>query len=730
MKLFLQKERLSRKREPVRWDTLFAIIVIAAASIITGCTEQAPGPAVSTQEQSSTPEDPEITAGDVRKGDVDGARITMADSEPGNWLAHGRTYDEQRFSPLGEINRDNVARLGLAWESSAGSTRGLEATPIIVDGVMFTTSTWSRVMALDAKNGALLWEYDPEVQRSWARKMCCDVVNRGVAVWDGKVYVGTLDGYLVALDAETGELLWRVDTLTDRDQYYSITGAPRVVKDKVIIGNGGAEYGVRGYVSAYDSANGELAWRFFTVPGSAEGPFEHKELQQAAATWDPDSSWGGLGGTAWDSMAYDPELDLLYIGTGNGGPWSPYVRSPSGGDNLFLASILALRPDTGQMVWYYQTTPGDAWDYTATQHMILADLQIDGRARKVLMQAPKNGFFYVLDRVSGEVISAQKYVFTNWASHIDMPSGRPVVTGLGNYSEQDRYVFPSAAGGHNWHPMSFSPDSGLVYIPSRDIGWVYSEAGDKWFALGAENIEELSAGQDIPDTSGYLKAWDPVAQRLVWQMELPNIWNGGALSTAGGLVFHGTATGHFYALDDKTGEILLDLNIGTGIIAPPVSYSVDDEQYVAIMAGWGGPAFNTLGGDEALLEYHNSGRVLAFKLDGAAVALPPAVPPRGPFPEPPDIVASGETIEQGRILYIQNCGGCHGVYGSVPMLADLRRLTPEKHELFGDIVLGGLFESTGMSGFADVLTEPEVDAIQAYIVALSREAVTAQGSVD
>ena len=690
-------------------------LLIVAAFILTACSEQTDEPAATAN-----------VAALITAGNVTAERIIAADSEPGNWLSHGRTYDEQRFSPLGQINRENVSRLGLAWETPANSMRGLEATPVIVDGVMYTTSTWSRVMALDAKTGELLWEHDPEVERSWAKKLCCDIVNRGVAVWDGKVYSGTLDGYLVALDAATGKPVWRIDTLTDRSKYYSITGAPRVIKGKVIIGNGGAEYDVRGYISAFDSETGELAWRFFTVPGSATGPFEHEELEMAVTTWDPDSNWKGAGGTAWDSMAYDPELDLLYVGTGNGSPWSQYVRSPSGGDNLFLASVLALRPDSGEMVWHYQTTPGDAWDYTATQHMILADLEIEGQNRKVLMQAPKNGFFYVLDRITGKVISAEKYVFANWASHVDLETGRTVPTGLADYSSKERYVFPSVAGGHNWHPMSYSRNTGLVYIPSRDLGWVHNEAGDKWFGYGVDNLEQLAAGQEVPDSAGYLKAWDPVKQQLVWQMKLPNVWNGGALSTAGGLVLHGTAMGDFYALNDETGEVLLNKFIGTGMIAPPISYSVDGEQYIAIMAGWGGPAFNTLAGNEALLKHRNSGRIIAFKLDGRDIPLPPAVAPRGPFPEPPDINASAETIEQGRMLYVINCGACHGMYGSVPMLPDLRRLTHDKHDIFKQIVLEGLFEPLGMSSFAGDLNEQEVDAIQAYIVALSREAVAEQ----
>jgi quinohemoprotein ethanol dehydrogenase len=651
-------------------------------------------------------------------------RIIDADQEPGNWLAHGRTYSEQRFSPLDQINRDNVAQLGLAWEFGLDSSRGLEATPIVVDGVMYTTSTWSRVKALDAKTGKLLWQFDPEVERAWGKKLCCDVVNRGVAVWQGMVYLGTLDGYLISLDAKTGEQIWRVDTLVDRDAYYSITGAPRVVKGKVIIGNGGAEFDVRGYINAYDANSGELAWRFFTVPGSAKGPFEHEELAAAVSTWDEDSNWKGAGGTAWDSMAYDPELNLLYVGTGNGSPWSQYARSPSGGDNLYLASILALRPEDGKLVWHYQTTPGDAWDYTATQHMILADLDIDGEPRKVLMQAPKNGFFYVLDRASGALISAEKYVFANWASHVDLQSGRPQLTGLGDYSQTPRYVFPSAAGGHNWQPMAYSPNTGLVYIPARDVGWVHSQAGDTWFDLGVDNIEALSEGQQLPETGGYLKAWDPVKQELVWQMKMTNIWNGGALATAGGLVFHGTATGHFYALDDRTGEILADLNTGTGIIAPPISYSVDGEQYIALMAGWGGPAFNTLGGDEALLEHSNGGRIMVFKLGGGRVALPTKASERAAFFAPDEYPSSPELVAQGKPLYVIQCGGCHGLHGSTPMLPDLRRMSPEKHALFQKIVRGGLLEPLGMSSFSDDLSEQEVTAIQAYIIAEAQAAAS------
>ncbi|MCC7413805.1 MAG: PQQ-dependent dehydrogenase, methanol/ethanol family [Gammaproteobacteria bacterium] len=662
---------------------------------------------------------------------VDAARAADAGQEPGNWLLHGRTYDEQRYSPLSQIDRGNVARLGLGWEYRLDSLRGIEATPIVVDGVMYTTGTWSRVYALDAASGALLWQYDPHVPRKWGRKLCCDIVNRGVAVWAGRIYVGTLDGRLVAIDAATGERAWEVDTLVDRSLPYSITGAPRIVKGRVVIGNGGAEYGVRGYVSAYDATTGEWAWRFFTVPGAPGAPLESVELEKAQATWDPrrDPANGG-GGTVWDSLAYDPALDLLYVGTGNGGPWARHKRSPAGGDNLYLASIVALDPDSGRMVWYYQTTPGDNWDFTATQHMILADIEIGGEIRKVLMQAPKNGFFYVLDRTDGTLISAEKFVYVNWASRVDAVTGRPLETGLGDYKDQARYVFPSPAGAHDWQPMSFSPRTGLVYIPAREIGWVFNDGDDYWFTYGVRDLQPLIGEQPVPATAGYVKAWDPVAQRPVWEMRLPNVWNGGTLATAGDLVFFGTATGQLYAVDAASGRILKTIEIGTGIIAAPVSYLAGGKQYVAVMAGWGGPAFNTMQGDEAALRYLNTGRALAFRLDGGEVPLPPPVPPRGEFPEPPVLEATSEQVERGRKLYVGHCGACHGMYGSTPLLPDLRRLTPAKHALFEAIVYAGMLEGNGMAGFSDLLSRDDVRAVHAYVVQLQREARAQRAGAD
>ena len=461
-------------------SNLLPLLAGAALLLTLGACDQAPAPA------TDSPRPPPQAATGPRL-DVDGARIADADQEPGNWLSHGRTYDEQRYSPLDQVNDGNVGQLGLAWYYDFDTNRGLEATPIVVDGVMFATGSWSRVYALDARSGELLWQYDPQVPPEWAVHACCDVVNRGVALWQGSVFVGTLDGRLVSLDAASGAVNWSVQT-TDRGEPYTITGAPRVVKGKVIIGNGGGEYGVRGYVSAYDAATGELSWRFYTVPGNPADGFENAAMERAAATWTGEWWQYGGGGTVWDSMAYDPDLDLLYIGVGNGSPWNQQIRSPGGGDNLFLSSIVALNPDNGEYVWHYQTTPGETWDYTATQHLIRADLEVDGVPRKVIVQAPKTGFFYGLDRQNGELVSADPYVQITWATHVDPETGRPVEVEGARYKEGPALVIPAPYGAHNWHPMAYSPDTGLIYIPAQDVPFVYATDESFTFTPGLWNV--------------------------------------------------------------------------------------------------------------------------------------------------------------------------------------------------------------------------------------------------
>jgi PQQ-dependent dehydrogenase (methanol/ethanol family) len=657
---------------------------------------------------------------------VDHARISGADGEPGSWVTHGRNYAETRESPLTRITPDNVHELGLAWQFEFGSRRGLEATPLVVDGVLYTTGTWSRVYALDAASGRLLWEHDPEVPRAWGVNACCDVVNRGVAIWGDRVFVGTLDGRLVALDRATGEVAWEALTI-DRSRPYTITGAPRVVKGNVIIGNGGSEYGVRGYVSAYDAQTGTLNWRFYTVPGNPDEPFENEAMAMAARTWSGDLWWEvGGGGTVWDSMAYDPELDLLYVGVGNGAPWNRHIRSPGGGDNLFLSSVVALKPGTGEYVWHYQTTPGDSWDYTATAHMILADIEVGGINRQVLMQAPKNGFFYVLDRATGELLSAEKYVEATWASHVDIESGRPVETDNADHSRESRLTRPAPFGGHSWHPMAFNSGTGLVYIPamenvaeySTDLAFEYVPGGH-WnlgqatTTLAAPATEALLRGIVRRLMRGHLLAWDPVAQREVWRVEHSSMWNGGVLTTASGLLFQGAGDGRLVAYRAADGIALWEAEVGSGIVAPPVTYTVDGTQYLAVMAGWGGAAPLTF--DLPETARGGKGALLVFTLNGQAErSAPEPAPDR---PRPPERSGTPAMIEQGQMLYGQHCGRCHGgALMSSGVVPDLRNLSAEKHLIFSNIVLDGVFEDVGMVAFRDVLSEQDARAIQAYVL--------------
>ncbi|MEM1231451.1 MAG: PQQ-dependent dehydrogenase, methanol/ethanol family [Pseudomonadota bacterium] len=663
---------------------------------------------------------------------VNGARIAAANSEPGNWLTHGRTYDEQRHSPLTQVTAKNVEELGLAWYFDTGTKRGLEATPIVVDGVMFSTGSWSIVWAHDARNGELLWTFDPQVDKAWGKYACCDVVNRGVAVWEGKVYVGTLDGRLIALDAGTGEPVWSKQT-TDTEKPYTITGAPRVVNGKVIIGNGGAEYGVRGYVGAYDAATGEEAWRFYTVPGDPSKPFENEAMEMAAKTWRGGKWWEiGGGGTVWDSMAYDPELNQLYIGVGNGSPWNRYIRSPGGGDNLFLSSILALNPDTGELIWHYQTTPGDTWDYTAVQHMILADLTLNGEERKVLMQAPKNGFFYVLDRTTGEFISAEAYVPVNWATHIDPETGRPVENPEAHYANDVKKIRPAPYGGHNWHPMAYNPDAGLVYIPVLDLPFKYGQDNafkynTKEWNTGVDFMQTAPAADpdqllsDLQEVKGFLTAWDPVKQEARWKIEHPMSWNGGILSTAGNLVFQGRADGAFAAYSADKGELLWEFPADIGIIAAPMSYEIDGEQYVTIVAGWGGAFALASGVPRHRNNALTDGRILTFKL-GADLSLPKVEIAYIDIPEPPAMEFTPEQVGHGQKLYHSYCAVCHGagVTSSGGGIPDLRYSTADVHQAWDAIVLQGAYIGKGMAKFDHVLEPADSKAIQAYVIAATQ----------
>ncbi len=649
--------------------------------------------------------------------------LALADGNDGNWLLHGLNYAETRCSPLTQINESNINKLGLDWSLDLGLKRGIEATPIVKDGIMYLTGPWSIVFAVDLRTHNLLWKFDPKVPKSYGEKGCCDVVNRGVALYDNKVFVGTFDGRLIAIDSKTGEKIWEVLTV-DQTKPYTITGAPRVVKGKVIIGNGGAEFGVRGYFTAYDAATGEEVWRFYTVPGDPSKPFENKAMETAAKTWTGNWWEYGGGGTVWDAMAFDPELNLLYVGTGNGSPWDRNQRSPEGGDNLYLSSILAINPDTGDLVWHYQTTPGDSWDFTATQHIVLSDLEIEGKNRKVLMQAPKNGFFYVLDRTNGQLISASKYTYVNWAKAVDLKTGRPIENPIARYGQANVDVAPNYNGGHNWQPMAFNPKLNLVYLPARetfsnygqDTTWVYNKIG---FGTGIGwnlSIGSVKSRPTVNDKKarnvGKLVAWDPIKQKEVWSVEQNNIWNGGLLTTESNLVFQGTADGRLTAYSGNVGKLIWEANLETGIMASPVTYLVDGVQYVTVVTGWGG-------GYGMKNKHTNSvlpGTIYTFKIGGNA-KLPQSLPKQNKELIHPSWDIDQNKVTHGEELFNKYCGPCHVVADNGGGIApDLGYSPLVGSPIFEKVVLGGLLLQNGMPQFNDRLSKSDVEDLQHYII--------------
>ncbi len=688
-------------------------LVAAAALLLTGCN---------------------LGGGDEVSGRVDRQAMLAAADNTADWLSYGRTYDEQRFSPADQINVSTVKDLGLAWFADMDTARGQEATPIVIDGTIYITTAWSKVKAYDGATGALKWEYDPEVPGEAAVKACCDVVNRGLAAWGDRLFLGTLDGRLVALDRNSGKPVWSKVTV-DQTKPYTITGAPRVINGKVIIGNGGAEMGVRGYVAAYDAADGRELWRFYTVP-DAPGKNDATYLKAAEKTW-KGRYWDlGGGGTVWDAMAYDPDLNLLYIGVGNGSPWNQAYRSPGGGDNLYISSIVALNPDTGDYVWHYQTTPGETWDYTATQHIMLADMDICGKPRKVLMQAPKNGFFYVLDRATGKLISAKNYTAVTWASGIDMKTGRPIENPEARYDKTGKLavVSPGPGGAHNWQPMAYSPAQGLVYIPIQEAAFPYiSEAGWKksgqgfntgtdFAAAAMPPIPQVRAGA-LAGTRGALVAWDPVAQKERWRVPFKGPWNGGVLATAGNLVFQGNAAKEFAAYDAASGQRLWSTNVQTGVMAAPMTYTIKGEQYVAVLVGWGGSWALSPGIlSEVAGPVRNISRLLVFKLGGKASL--PAEPELARLPlDPPPVTGTAQQIAIGAKAYARYCGVCHGdaAFGST-VLPDLRR-----SGLIADsagwmsVVRDGVLKDNGMVSFANVLDPAQIEAVRHYVIARANE---------
>jgi quinohemoprotein ethanol dehydrogenase len=651
--------------------------------------------------------------------EVTAQRLLHAAAEPSQWMTYGGTYDEQRFSRLTQINRDNVKKLGLQWFADYDTNLSQTGTPLYIDGVIYVSTAWSKVYAFDARTGKTLWQYNPKTPGEWIRNVCCGIVNRGIAAWNGKIYIGTLDGRLVAIDAKTGMEAWST-LVIDKTKHYSITGAPRIVKGKVLTGVSGGEYGVRGYLSAYDAETGKLDWRFYTVPESVTGPFENKALKKAAATWSAEGLKLGGGGAVWDSIVYDAESDLLYFGTGNGSPWNDHFRDPSNGDNLYLASIIAVKPDTGEYVWHYQTVPADTWDYDAVSPMTLANLTIDGKQRRVILQPNKNGFFYVLEAKTGKLLLAEPFTDVNWADGVDMKTGRPRVKPEARFPVGQPFnMSPGVQGAHGWQSNAFDPETGLLYVPTQQAYWpMVSDTSftpsPTGYNLGIDFTAPGTFYQSHPKEkqgfSAYLQAIDPTTGKQIWKSEQNQGPTGGAVATAGGLVFQGGGTSNeVRAFDARTGEKLWSMQVQTGIVAAPISYELDGQQYVAFSVGG-----NAAGGYYA----PNYSRMLVFSLNGTA-QLPPEKE-FTPLPlNPPPSTASAEVIEAGNKKYADNCAACHGDRGQTrgANFPDLTR-TPMLYtqDGFDTIVLKGVLSDRGMASFASVLKPADTADIRAFLI--------------
>jgi quinohemoprotein ethanol dehydrogenase len=643
-----------------------------------------------------------------------------------DWAFHGGGTEESGFSRLDAIKESNVARLGLAWSLDLPGETTLEATPLAIGGVLYFTGSSAAVYAVDGATGRLLWKYDPQTWKFNPAKMHFSfAANRGVAYADGRIFAAALDGRLFALDARTGELEWSVETLAPQSMQ-TITSAPRAFKGKVIIGNGGADFGARGYVTAFDAATGRRLWRFYVTPGSPEENQGDSAMERAAATWSGEFWKSGTGGAVWDSITYDAELNRIYLGTGNAGPYDPAVRSPGGGDNLYTASIVALDADSGKYLWHYQLNPSDEWDYDATQRMTVAEITIDGRRRKVLMQAPKNGFFYVLDRDSGKLISAEKLGKVTWADHIDLTTGRPVEAAGARYGSGAISVWPDPVGAHSWQDMAFSPSTGLVYIPYMQVGGHFSkggEAGPEAVSVGGLVIQQVKA--DGQDGKGALIAWDPIRRRAAWRVPLDRIWNGGVLATAGNLVFQGEADGGFSAYGASTGKPLWKYDARLGIIGAPISFSTHGKQYISVLVGYGGGA--AIGGSLMNVGWKygvQPRRLLTFALDGGAL-LPPTPPPdmRVKAVDDPTYEIKASDALAGRALYAA-CAVCHGrdVAASGAIAPDLREsvvaLNPDS---FWMVLHEGTLLENGMPRFEN-LSREQAMLIYTYIRAAARRA--------
>lgn len=668
---------------------------------------------------------------------------TVHAGERYEWPTSGGDWQGRFYSPLASINDGNAVRLGFAWQYSLDSQRGLQATPVVVNGVMYTSGLWGRVYALKADTGKLLWSFDPHVPGGYGKYSCCDVVNRGVAVAKGRVYVASLNGYLYALDARSGAILWRTQTLPYHapDTYYYVTGAPIVAGDVVVIGYGGADFkGARGSVSAYSTTTGKFRWRFFTVPRSPTlGPQDQPHLQIAVKTWPSGYDWSmGGGGVVWDGFAYDPQLHLIYFGTANASPYHGGMNPAVEGDELYVASIIALHADSGKMAWYYQEVPGEGWDYDADNPLVLATLMVKRRARHVIMQASKDGFLYVLDRATGEVLTANEFTYVNWTKGLDRTTHEPVPSAI-DWTHSPALVWPGALGAHNWQPMSFDPKTGLVYIPVIDSPMVYVNTAHRPAGLIKGNFDlafffpsdyspkdlvslygalpslrDLVGNGPPPVTRGFVRAVEPITGRVAWERQSASYWDGGILSTAGNLVFRGDADGYLNVYTANTGKLLKRIEVGTSMMAAPMTYRIGGVQYVSVMAGYGGAVLGLpFPKSSAAYKFGNQDRIVTFRLGGGATPIP-APFHEAPLPALPSHTGTRQEIGRGEVLYNRNCSRCH-VFGR-GLLPDLRRSPAALSSAIYEIVLRGALQENGMGRFDDELTRDDVSAIHAYLI--------------
>ncbi|MCW1384891.1 PQQ-dependent dehydrogenase, methanol/ethanol family [Novosphingobium sp. KCTC 2891] len=652
------------------------------------------------------------------------AAILKDGSDGANWAGYGRTFGEQHYSPLDQVNARNLGDLGLSWSIDLPPGNAV-TQPLEVDGVLYFTTGYSVVHAVDAVTGGELWTYDPHAPEAAGERLRRSWGSRGLGYWDGRIYTGTVDGRLIALDARTGTVAWSSQTLEDGDLRY-ITAAPRIFDGKVIVGHGGADSSdARGYVTAYDARTGEQVWRFFTVPGDPAKGFENAAMAMAAKTWSGEWWKFGGGGTVWNALSYDPETRTVFIGTGNGAPWNRKVRSQGKGDNLFLASILALDVNTGRYKWHYQVNPGETWDYNAAMDMHLANLRIGGKVRKVLVTAPKNGFLYVIDRTNGKFISAEKIAKVTWATRIDPKTGRPVeVAGARYENGQSFELWPSNSGAHSHMPSAFSPQTGLVYVPVAEAGLVFTDAGldlANWkrtphaaYDVGA--YPAFGPSTKLPDPTSFLVAWNPATQKLAWKVETPKKWNGGLMATAGNLVFQGQADGQFNAYDARTGKRLWSFAAQAPVLAAPISYMVGGRQYITVLAGPGTSAGVDASAIATTSDYRTTQRrVLTFAIGGTATLPRPEPADTTPLDDP-DYREDTASATRGARLFGQ-CFSCHGIGADAGggVAPDLRRSPiPLSSEAFAAVVHEGALVSQGMPIFPE-FSARDMDDLRQYL---------------